>query len=80
MEKRRSKSDELKERRKTRGQRARRDDFSWRGGKRLSRLLSMEQRGKTGTRARTQRKGDQRKRERERGKRTKKKKRHKRGG
>lgn len=72
-EKRRSKSDELKERGETRGPRARRDDFSWRDGKKLSRLLNMEQRGKTRTRARTQRKGDQRKRKRERGKRTKKK-------
>ena len=32
----------------------------------------MEQRGKTGTRARTERRGDQRERKRERGRRTKK--------
>lgn len=45
-------SDEMKERnerRGMRGQRASGDDFSWRDGKRLSRLLHMEQRGKTST-------------------------------
>lgn len=63
-----------------RGQRVSWDDFSWRDGRRLSRLLNMEQRGKARTRARTETRGDQRKRKRERGKRAKKKKRHQRGG
>lgn len=47
MRKQNCKSDEMKERserRETRGQRANRDGFSWRDGKRLPRLQNMKQR------------------------------------
>lgn len=63
---------ERNERRETRGQRASGDEFSWRDGKRLSRLLHMEQRGKTST-SRQEHRGEEIRGKGKRGKRTKKK-------